>query len=77
MKVTIGITHEACPVTLLITEPITSGTVVKKAIQITATNKVSGALVTYRAVESVTLQPGFSATAGGKRFFQAIIAGFP
>ena len=50
------------PNTLTVTEPITSGTVLKVAGKITATNQVSNATVVYQATKSVTLSPGFSAT---------------
>ncbi|WP_165372309.1 3-coathanger stack domain-containing protein, partial [Emticicia agri] len=71
------INHEECPATANITQPITSGTVTMKAIQITATNQVSEAKVTYRGADSVTLQPGFKATVNTSNVFQAIIAGCP
>ncbi len=58
------------PATLTITAPVTSGTVLKTAGQITATNQVSGATVVYQGSQSVTLLPGFSANGNT---FQAII----
>ncbi len=60
----------AGPATLTVTAPITSGTVLKTAGRITATNQVSGATVVYQGSQSVTLLPGFSANGNT---FQAII----
>ncbi len=74
---TIGVTHEGCPATLLVTGPITSGMVVMKAVRITATNQVSGAVATYQGSQSVTLQPGFSAVIAEGKTFQAVIGGCP
>ncbi len=51
------------PANLPVSEPITSGTVLKAADRITAVNQVSGATVVYQATKSVTLFPGFSVTA--------------
>ncbi|WP_428657515.1 right-handed parallel beta-helix repeat-containing protein [Runella sp.] len=59
------------PATLTVTEPITSGTVLKTAGQITAANQVSGATVVYQGSQSVMLLPGFSA---GGNTFQALIS---
>lgn len=58
------------PNSLTVTEPITSGTVLKVARKITATNQISGAKVVYQATNSVTLSPGFSAT--GNSFLAVI-----
>ncbi|AEI49657.1 hypothetical protein Runsl_3282 [Runella slithyformis DSM 19594] len=58
------------PATLTLTDPITSGTVLKTAGRITATNQVSGATIVYQGSQSVTLLPGFSAN---RTTFQAII----
>ncbi|MCP1385200.1 3-coathanger stack domain-containing protein [Runella salmonicolor] len=58
------------PNSLTVTEPITSGTVLKVAGKITATNQISGAKVVYQATNSVTLSPGFSAT--GNSFLAVI-----
>jgi hypothetical protein len=58
------------PPNLTVTEPITSGTVLKVAGKITATNQISGAKVVYQATNSVTLSPGFSAT--GNSFLAVI-----
>ncbi|AXE21999.1 hypothetical protein DR864_29485 (plasmid) [Runella rosea] len=63
------------PANLTVTENITSGTVLKAADKIVATNQVSGATVVYQATKSVTLNPGFSATAGAGNSFQAFIGG--
>ncbi len=62
------------PAELTVTEPITSGTVLKTAGKITATNQISGATVTYQAGQSVTLLPGFTATGST---FQAVIGNCP
>ncbi|RFS17093.1 3-coathanger stack domain-containing protein [Emticicia sp. C21] len=66
-----------CPPSLTVSEPITGGTVVKEAVRITATNQVSGGIVTYKAGQSITLQPGFSAITGAGTYFQAITGGCP
>ncbi|AXE17380.1 hypothetical protein DR864_06365 [Runella rosea] len=58
------------PNNLTVKEPITSGTVLKVAGKITATNQISGAKVVYQATNSVTLSPGFSAT--GNSFLAVI-----
>ncbi|RDB07894.1 hypothetical protein DVG78_02235 [Runella aurantiaca] len=58
------------PPNLTVTEPITSGTVLKVAGKITATNQISGAKVVYQATNSVILSPGFSAT--GNSFLAVI-----
>ncbi len=63
------------PANLTVTEPITSGTVLKVADKIVATNQVSGATVVYQAGKSVTLLPGFTATVGNGNSFQALIGG--
>ncbi|NBB23089.1 hypothetical protein GVN20_27300, partial [Runella sp. CRIBMP] len=63
------------PANLTVTEPITSGTVLKVADKIVATNQVSGATVVYQAGKSVTLLPGFTATVGEGNSFQALIGG--
>jgi Subtilase family len=55
-------TGSSGPNNLTVTEPITSGTVLKVAGKITATNQISGATVVYQATQAVTLSPGFSAT---------------
>ncbi|AXE21995.1 hypothetical protein DR864_29460 (plasmid) [Runella rosea] len=65
------------PANLTVTENITSGTVLKAADKIVATNQVSGATVVYQATKSVTLNPGFSATAGAGNSFLAYIGGCP
>lgn len=74
---TICVTHTACPPTLTVTESITSGTVVKEAVKVTATNQVAGGIVTYKAAQSVTLQSDFRAATGAGSLFQAVIAGCP
>lgn len=61
-------------------EPMTNGTVLKVAGEITATNQVSGATAVYQATKSVTLLPDFSAIGNGFTDFiggceTAIIAG--
>jgi hypothetical protein len=69
----ISLIQEGCntdPISL--TEPITSGTVVYTGSQITATNQISNADVTYTATQSVVLNPGFSATGN---VFKAQIGG--
>jgi len=71
---TICVTHP-CATNLAISAPITSGTVIREAIKVTANNKVSGGTVTYRAPQSVILQPGFTATTSAGTFFQAMIGG--
>lgn len=72
----ICVTH-ACLPSVTLNEPITDGTVVKEAIRIIANNQVSGGIVTYRAAQSVTLQPGFSAISGAEKRFQAMTGGCP
>ncbi len=69
----ISLVQEGCntdPISL--TEPITSGTVVYYGSQITATNQISNADVTYTATQAVVLNPGFSATGN---VFKAQIGG--
>jgi hypothetical protein len=69
----ISLIEEGCntgPISL--TEPITSGTVVYNGSEITATNQISNANVTYTATNSVTLNPGFSASGN---VFKAQIGG--
>ncbi len=65
------------PNNLMLTENITSGTVLKTAGKITATNRVSNATVVYQATKSVTLNPGFSAMASESKSFLATIGGCP
>jgi len=56
---------------LVIAQAITSGTVVQIANTIEATNQISGADVTYRATQSVTLNPG----CGYGKYFQGLYRG--
>ena len=63
------------PNNLSVTENITSGTVLKTAGKITATNQVSNATVVYQATKSVILSPGFTATTGAGNSFLALIGG--
>lgn len=69
----ISLIQEGCNTDpISITDPITSGTVVYHGSHITATNQISNADVTYTATQSVTLNPGFSATGN---VFKAQIGG--
>ena len=54
-----------------------SGTVLKVAGKITATNRISNATVVYQAAKSVNLQPGFSAIPSESKRFLATIGGCP
>ncbi len=65
-------TYGSGPANLTVTENITTGTVTKTAGKITATNRISNAVVIYEGSESVTLLPGFSATGNT---FSAIMGG--
>lgn len=64
--------NEAVTTSLVITQPITSGTIIQSASIIEATNQISGGNVEYRATQSITLNPGFSAMGSN---FKANIVG--
>lgn len=66
------ITVQSLPSTQNVTTNINSGTQIIYAKKITATNQVSNANVEYKALQSVTLSPGFSAR---NTVFKAYIGG--
>lgn len=66
------ITVQSLPSTQNVTTNINSGTQIINANKITATNQVSNANVEYKALQSVTLSPGFSAR---NTVFKAYIGG--
>lgn len=70
-------TISACPTTLTISSPITSGTQTFKASEsITATNQITGATqVTYQAGNYLLLSPNFSAQPGAGGNFLVQVAG--